>query len=83
MPVTRLRRSLTVLWRLSPFLLAFLRDRRSWILFGAPPRRTLEHHTRRAERLTQLTGLLASDALEIQHLRSMRTTRRKGVFLFT
>ena len=49
----RWARTLTVVWRLTPFLVAFLRDRRSWLLFGAPARRTAEHHSRRAEKLTK------------------------------
>jgi predicted unusual protein kinase regulating ubiquinone biosynthesis (AarF/ABC1/UbiB family) len=72
MPVIRLRRSLTVLWRLSPFLLAFLRDRRSWILFGAPPRRTREHHTRRAERLTKRLAELGPTFIKLAQLLSAR-----------
>jgi predicted unusual protein kinase regulating ubiquinone biosynthesis (AarF/ABC1/UbiB family) len=56
--VKRLVRSATVLLRLSPFALAFLRDRRSWIVFGRPAPRTPEQHERRAEKLsTRLAGL--------------------------
>lgn len=47
-----------MLTRLGPFVVAFLRDRRAWILFGRPVSRTVEHHQRRAERLTAgLAGL--------------------------
>jgi len=56
--VKRLVRSISVAARLSPFVVAFLRDRRRWILFGRPRRRTAEQHRRRAERLTgRLAGL--------------------------
>ncbi len=51
-------RALVVLLRLSPFLLAFMRDRHRFVLFGRPARRTAEHHLQRAERLTRtLAGL--------------------------
>jgi predicted unusual protein kinase regulating ubiquinone biosynthesis (AarF/ABC1/UbiB family) len=50
--MSRLRRSLSIMGRLLPFVLAFLRDRRRWILLGAPARRTPAQHRARAERLT-------------------------------
>ena len=40
----RLARSTSVVVRLTPFVVAFLRDRRAWVLFGRPIRRTAEHH---------------------------------------
>ena len=45
-------RALVVFVRLLPFVVAFLRDRRRFILFGRPARRDEAHHRRRAERLT-------------------------------
>ena len=45
-------RVLVVFIRLFPFVLAFLRDRRRFLLFGRPPRRDDERHRRRAVRLT-------------------------------
>jgi predicted unusual protein kinase regulating ubiquinone biosynthesis (AarF/ABC1/UbiB family) len=51
-------RALKVFLALSPFVLAFLRDRRRFIVFGRPARRSEKHHRRRAERLTAtLAGL--------------------------
>jgi predicted unusual protein kinase regulating ubiquinone biosynthesis (AarF/ABC1/UbiB family) len=51
-------RAFNVFVRLFPFVIAFLRDRRRFILFGRPARRSEEHHRRRAERLTTtLAGL--------------------------
>jgi predicted unusual protein kinase regulating ubiquinone biosynthesis (AarF/ABC1/UbiB family) len=51
-------RLLLVSWRLLPFLLAFLVDRRRFLLVGRPARRSPEHHRRRAERFTAtLAGL--------------------------
>jgi predicted unusual protein kinase regulating ubiquinone biosynthesis (AarF/ABC1/UbiB family) len=48
----RWRRGTTILARLLPFLFAFLRDRRRWLLFGRPLTRAPAVHERRAERLT-------------------------------
>jgi predicted unusual protein kinase regulating ubiquinone biosynthesis (AarF/ABC1/UbiB family) len=51
-------RAFAVFWRLAPFLIAFLRDRRRWIVLGRPRRLTEEEHRRRARRLTAtLAGL--------------------------
>ena len=51
-------RALKVFLRLSPFVIAFLRDRRRFILFGKPARRSEAQHRRRAARLTAtLAGL--------------------------
>jgi len=43
-------RPVVIAGRLSPFVIAFLRDRRRWIVVGAPARRTPEEHERRATR---------------------------------
>ena len=51
-------RALAVIGRLLPFILAFLRDRRRWIVTGPPARRTLAQHQRRADELVAaLAGL--------------------------
>jgi predicted unusual protein kinase regulating ubiquinone biosynthesis (AarF/ABC1/UbiB family) len=50
--MSRWRRGLLIIRRLGPFILAFVRDRRRWLLFGQPARRTPEHHAVRAERLS-------------------------------
>lgn len=51
-------RALVVFVRLLPFVVGFLRDRRRFILFGAPLPTTDARHQRRAERLTAtLAGL--------------------------
>ncbi|HEX6107365.1 MAG TPA: AarF/UbiB family protein [Gemmatimonadales bacterium] len=44
-------RALVVFARLFPFVIAFLWDRRRFILFGRPPKRDEERHRRRAVRL--------------------------------
>jgi predicted unusual protein kinase regulating ubiquinone biosynthesis (AarF/ABC1/UbiB family) len=47
----RWRRGLGIAFRLIPFVIAFLRDRRRWILFGRPRNLPYEAHQRRARRL--------------------------------
>ncbi|MEQ9400534.1 MAG: AarF/UbiB family protein [Longimicrobiales bacterium] len=68
----RLARSFSVLFRLSPFVIAFLRDRRSWILFGRPATRTAEHHRRRAERLSARLARLGPTFVKLAQLFSAR-----------
>ena len=46
-------RVFVVFTRLFPFVVAFLRDRRRFILLGRPLRRDEERHHRRALRLTR------------------------------
>jgi predicted unusual protein kinase regulating ubiquinone biosynthesis (AarF/ABC1/UbiB family) len=70
--MTRLARSVSVVWRLLPFALAFLRDRRSWILFGRPALRTPEHHQRRAERLSARLAGLGPTFVKLAQLLSAR-----------
>jgi predicted unusual protein kinase regulating ubiquinone biosynthesis (AarF/ABC1/UbiB family) len=45
-------RSLVIALRLAPFLVAFLRDRRRWLIFGSPRQLPYDRHERRARRLT-------------------------------
>lgn len=51
-------RSLVIVTQLSPFVIAFLRDRRRWIVVGRPARRTAEQHQRRATRLVDTLAAL-------------------------
>jgi len=57
---------------LGPILLAFLRDRRSWILFGRPPARSAEHHLARAKRLTGRLAVLGPTLVKLAQLLSSR-----------
>src|SRR5690606_9925561 len=70
--MTRLARSVSVVWRLLPFALAFLRDRKSWILFGRPALRAPEHHQRRAERLSARLAGLGPTFVKLAQLLSAR-----------
>ena len=58
--------------RLAPFVVAFLRDRRRWVLFGVPARRSLEHHDKRAERLTAKLASLGPTFIKMAQLLSAR-----------
>jgi predicted unusual protein kinase regulating ubiquinone biosynthesis (AarF/ABC1/UbiB family) len=70
--VKRLVRSSSVIARLTPFVVAFLRDRRAWILFGRPVRRTAEHHGKRARRLTARLAALGPTFIKLAQLFSAR-----------
>jgi predicted unusual protein kinase regulating ubiquinone biosynthesis (AarF/ABC1/UbiB family) len=68
----RTARTYSVLTRLAPFLVAFLRDRRAWIAFGSPARRTPEEHARRAERLSDRLARLGPTFIKLAQLLSAR-----------
>jgi predicted unusual protein kinase regulating ubiquinone biosynthesis (AarF/ABC1/UbiB family) len=70
--VKRLVRSSSVIVRLSPFVLAFLRDRRAWVLFGRPVRRDTEQHRKRARRLTARLAALGPTFIKLAQLFSAR-----------
>ena len=68
----RLGRTVSVFVSLGPILLAFLRDRRSWILFGQPTSRSAEHHLARAQRLTGRLAALGPTFVKLAQLLSSR-----------
>ncbi len=68
----RLTRTASVLLRLTPFILAFLRDRKGWILFGRPASRRPGHHQRRAERLSARLAALGPTFIKLAQLFSSR-----------
>jgi predicted unusual protein kinase regulating ubiquinone biosynthesis (AarF/ABC1/UbiB family) len=70
--VKRLARGLAVLVRLSPFVIAFLRDRRAWVFFGRPAARGAEHHERRAVRLRARLAELGPTFIKLAQLLSAR-----------
>jgi len=65
-------RSISVIYRLTPFVVGFLRDRRRFILLGRPPVRSPEHHERRARRLTKVLGGLGPTFIKLAQLFSSR-----------
>jgi predicted unusual protein kinase regulating ubiquinone biosynthesis (AarF/ABC1/UbiB family) len=58
-------RAIVVFVSLLPFVVAFLRDRRRFILFGRPARRDEAHHRRRAERLTRTLAELGPTFIKL------------------
>ncbi len=68
----RWRRAAVIFGRLTPFLIAFIRDRRRWILFGRGVRRSPEDHRRRAERLTGTIAALGPTFIKLAQVFSAR-----------
>ena len=68
----RWRRGITILVRLFPFVIAFLRDRRAFVVFGRPARRTPEQHVRRADRLTSTIASLGPTFIKLAQVFSAR-----------
>jgi predicted unusual protein kinase regulating ubiquinone biosynthesis (AarF/ABC1/UbiB family) len=68
----RLARTSSVIVSLTPFALAFLRDRKRWILFGRGAVRAPGHHERRAERLTARLANLGPTFIKLAQLLSAR-----------
>lgn len=68
----RLARTVSVVVRLAPFVVAFLRDRKAWILLGRPVRRTAEQHRRRAQRLAARIAGLGPTFIKLAQLFSSR-----------
>ena len=68
----RVRRLLHVIGRLLPFLLAFLRDRRRWILFGASRQLSEEAHRERARRIVATIAALGPTFIKLTQVLSSR-----------
>ena len=66
-------RLVVILWRLLPLALAFWRDHRRWLLFGAPARRTAADHERRAQRLVASLAALGPTFVKMAQLFAGRT----------
>ncbi len=65
-------RALHVLVRLLPFLIAFLRDRRRFLIFGSPLAYNEERHRRRAARLTRTLADLGPTFIKLAQVFSAR-----------
>lgn len=65
-------RPLYVFWRLVPFLTAFLRDRRRWIVVGRPRTLTAEQHRERAHRLTATVADLGPTFIKLAQVFASR-----------
>lgn len=68
----RIFRGFSVVLGLSPFVVAFLRDRKRWIVFGTPRHRTEEQHRRRARKLTARLAHLGPTFVKLAQLFSAR-----------
>ncbi len=65
-------RTLSVVLRLAPYFLAFLRDRRRWVVLGRPARRSPLSHERRAERLAHTLAVFGPTFIKLAQLFSSR-----------
>lgn len=65
-------RGIRVLVGLTPLVVGFLRDRRRWIILGAPARRTERHHQQRAEKLVVQVAKLGPTFIKLGQLMSAR-----------
>ncbi len=65
-------RALVVFWRLAPFVIAFLRDRRRWILLGRRRQLSDEVHRQRAHRLTATVAGLGPTFIKLAQVFASR-----------
>jgi predicted unusual protein kinase regulating ubiquinone biosynthesis (AarF/ABC1/UbiB family) len=70
--MSRWGRSIRIINTLTPFVIAFLRDRKRWIFFGPPATRTARQHERRAERLTSSLAQLGPTFIKLAQVFSAR-----------
>lgn len=70
--MSRIGRSWTVLSRLMPFVLAFLRDRRRWLLLGRPRHTTLDQQRERARRMVDAIASLGPTFIKMAQVLSAR-----------
>ena len=68
----RIARFAWILLRLQPFLIAFTRDRRRWIVVGRPARRKPGHHERRARKLVKTVAGLGPAFIKLGQMFAAR-----------
>ena len=68
----RWRRTFAIVWGLLPFVIAFSRDRRRFILFGGARRVSPEQHARRARKLTDTIARLGPTFVKLAQVFSAR-----------
>jgi CBS domain-containing protein len=71
-PRSRVGRSWEILRLLTPFVFAFLRDRRRWILFGRPRQLPLATHEKRATRIVDAIARLGPTFIKLVQVFSSR-----------
>src|SRR5262249_52151438 len=69
---TMLFRIFTVWFHLAPFLIAFMRDRHRWMLFGSPRQISDEIHRERARRLTLRIASLGPSFIKLAQVFAIR-----------
>jgi predicted unusual protein kinase regulating ubiquinone biosynthesis (AarF/ABC1/UbiB family) len=69
---SRVLRTLEILVRLLPFVVAFLRDRRRWILFGRRRRLPMDTHRARARRIVDTVAALGPTFIKLVQVFSSR-----------
>src|SRR5438874_8173478 len=74
-------RIFVVWYRLAPFLLAFLRDRRRWILVGPPRFLSEEAHRQRARRLTATIASLGPSFIKLAQVFGIRADIVPHIYL--
>ena len=65
-------RALVVIWRLLPFVIGFLRDRRRWLIVGRPRQLTPAMHAARAHRLTATVAHLGPTFIKLAQVFASR-----------
>jgi predicted unusual protein kinase regulating ubiquinone biosynthesis (AarF/ABC1/UbiB family) len=74
-------RALVVISRLLPFIFAFLRDRRRWIVLGAPARRSIAEHRLRADDLVETLAALGPTFVKLGQVFAARADLLPGPYL--
>jgi predicted unusual protein kinase regulating ubiquinone biosynthesis (AarF/ABC1/UbiB family) len=65
-------RSFVILRHALPFAISFLRDRKRWLIFGAPLERTDAFHRQRAERVVAAIGFLGPSFVKLAQVFAAR-----------
>ena len=76
-----LRRIFVVWYRLAPFLIAFLRDRRRWVLLGPPRFLSDEAHRERARKLRQRIESLGPSFIKLAQVFGIRADIVPQIYL--
>src|SRR5512147_221222 len=74
-------RAFAVISSLLPFIVAFLRDRRRWIVLGGPARRTLGQHQHRADALVDTLAGLGPTFIKLGQVFASRADLLPGPYL--
>lgn len=74
-------RIFVVWYRLAPFVLAFLRDRRRWILFGPPRFLSDDAHRARARELTSVIASLGPSFIKLAQVFAIRADIIPRIYL--